>query len=467
MKRLILLSVFSAAVLAVANGAVIDATPGSLESALKNITPTDKTIQLRGQIDVRDMRALAGRKLDMLDMSEAKIVSYTSPQKDNHGQTYYAENQITQYSFFNSEFSTVVIPTGTLEIGAGAFANSAVKSLTLPSGLRVIGDHAFYGCDGLTSVKLPSALTKLGSYAFANDKALETVDMAATKVNRLNPNTFSGCGSLTTVTLPSTLVAIESHAFEGTSILALDLPTVTTLGDYALAGMESLKDIAFGPELTTVGVGVLMDDRALETIANAPENLPSLFAANCNSFDSNQVMNTLTNIGDFSLANTFATELILSPGLTSVGAGALRNVSPLSRINASALGDRIPEVEDNTFEGIDTPNVELGVEDKSVDLWRAHPVWGRFKVTPSSQTAKDEILDVVTDIRLSYVDGLLKIDSPLIIESVEVYTMNGACLLLAVPEETSFEAQLSTDENVLIIRVKTSAGAKTYKLLVY
>lgn len=465
MKRTILFSVVLSAVIFAANGTTITATPGSLESELKGISLTDDELKIKGEIDVRDLRALAEVKVATLDMSGAKIVAYSDLNRDSHGQSYYRENLIPQYTFFKAPYTSVTLPSGTVEIGAGAFADSDLKSVTLPSGLRTIGEHAFYGCSSLTSVTLPSSVSSIGVYAFANDTALKEADLSRASLTALPANLFAGCSSLSTVTLPLSLRSIGSHCFDGTAIKTLNVDGVTNFADYALAGMSRLVEINFAPGVT-FGNGVLMDDTNLQTIVNAPHNLPALFAANCSSFDSNTLMSETTSAGDFSLANTMAIELILSPGLTSVGAGALRNVETLERIDARALGDNVPEADETAFVGIDTPSVMLHVADNTENVWKEHPVWGRFNIYTGAYTGNDVIENVMADNRIVYENGILKIDSPLAIERVEVYSLAGALLLNVSPMAENFETTLSTDENMLVVRVKTSAGLYTYKLLI-
>ena len=64
----------------------------------------------------------------------------------------------------------LTVPDGVTKIAAGAFLNCMdVKgSLEMPGRVAVIGDHAFYGCDGLTSLTFKSGLgnVTVGTGAF-------------------------------------------------------------------------------------------------------------------------------------------------------------------------------------------------------------------------------------------------------------------------------------------------------------
>lgn len=45
---------------------------------------------------------------------------------------------------------------------------SKILKLSLPSELTTIGNYAFYGCSGLTSVTIPNSVTSIGNVAFAD-----------------------------------------------------------------------------------------------------------------------------------------------------------------------------------------------------------------------------------------------------------------------------------------------------------
>ncbi len=142
----------------------------------------------------------------------------------------------------------VVLPSGVTEIGDYMFYNCTVLAdVTIPSTVKTIGTRAFYNCTALKSITLPSdALTTIGSYAFAYCTALESITVP-NKVTTIGSYTFANCKKLNSITLSSTLDNIGSCAFYGCSeLVSLTIPsTVNSIGFYAFSGCTKLTSITF------------------------------------------------------------------------------------------------------------------------------------------------------------------------------------------------------------------------------
>jgi len=79
----------------------------------------------------------------------------------------YAVTAIQGHVFEEKDIYRVSIPDTVVEIGDYAFFKTRLESVTLPAHLAVLGDRAFWNCNGLQTVTLPAALTSIGWEAFA------------------------------------------------------------------------------------------------------------------------------------------------------------------------------------------------------------------------------------------------------------------------------------------------------------
>ena len=133
-------------------------------------------------------------KLSILDLSDAKIVKGGIP--------YVTASGITDQYTSNDK------------LGDLAFRGcSGLTSLPIPSSVTSIGYRAFEDCTGLTSLAIPSSVTSIGSNAFENCSGLTSITIPSS-VTSIGSGAFRGCSGLTSLTIPSSVTSIESDAFE-------------------------------------------------------------------------------------------------------------------------------------------------------------------------------------------------------------------------------------------------------------
>ena len=119
-----------------------------------------------------------------------------------------------------------------------------VKDLVIPNSVTSIGEWAFGGCSGLTSVTIPNSVTSIGERAFSGCSGLASVTIP-NSVKSIGEGAFSGCSGLTSVTIPNSVKSIGKYAFNRCSGL-----TSVTIG----SGVEYIGYEAFAncPELFDV-----------------------------------------------------------------------------------------------------------------------------------------------------------------------------------------------------------------------
>ena len=195
-----------------------------------------------------------GGKLSILDLSDAKIVKGGSEYVFfgyDSSRRYTSNDKLGDYAFYGcSGLTSLTIPSSVTSIGSEAFSGcSGLTSLTIPSSVTSIGNYAFSGCSGLTSLTIPSSVTSIGNYAFWGCSSLTSLTIPSS-VTSIGYAAFYDCSSLTSLTIPSSVTSIGEAAFSGCSgLTSLTIPSsVTSIGNYALKGCSGLTSIYVYPE---------------------------------------------------------------------------------------------------------------------------------------------------------------------------------------------------------------------------
>lgn len=129
------------------------------------------------------------------------------------------------------------------EIAGAAFSSCSIDSITLPEGLVVIGEQAFYGSD-LRYVDVPDTVESIGHGAFVDCSELRYVKLSE-NVRLMRNHLFSGCTQLQTVLLGSKIKNVGGSAFyDCENLRSIYLPeTVKKIGAEAFYGCGSLKEV--------------------------------------------------------------------------------------------------------------------------------------------------------------------------------------------------------------------------------
>ncbi len=102
-----------------------------------------------------------------------------------------------------------VMPTdgSVTSIGESAFSGcSGLTSIAIPNSVTSIGNSAFYGCSSLTSIEIPDSVTSIGAQAFYGCSGLRTII-----INAIEPPTL-GSSAIDTRYVTEILVPAESVA---------------------------------------------------------------------------------------------------------------------------------------------------------------------------------------------------------------------------------------------------------------
>lgn len=100
-------------------------------------------------------------------------------------------------------------------IGSQAFYSTGLSGINLPGGLVSLGAEAFNTCRSLSgSITIPSGVRQIGNLTFFDCRKLQEV-VFENGCNYIGTNVFANCTSLTNLVLPRTLKALGGGAFVG------------------------------------------------------------------------------------------------------------------------------------------------------------------------------------------------------------------------------------------------------------
>ena len=287
--------------------------------------------------------------LSVLDLSEAKIVEGG----DCYYYIYCTSNDVIGDRAFEgcSGLTSLNLPAGITSIGENAFSGcSGLTSLNLPAGITSIGDWTFQGCSGLTSLTLPASITSIGENAFSGCSGLTSLNLPA-GITSIGDWTFQGCSGLTSLTLPASITSIGENAFSGCSgLTSLNLPAgITEIGSWAFEGCSGLTSLNLPAGITEIGDRAFMDCSGLTSLT-LPAGITEI---GYGTFKGCSGLTSLTLPAGI-------TSLTLPAGITSgIVYGAFEGCSGLTSIYVYA--EKVPKIGGNVFEGIDAKKCTLYV----------------------------------------------------------------------------------------------------------
>ena len=159
--------------------------------------------------------------------------------------------------------TNLVIPASVTSIGRSAFSGcSGLTSVTIGNGVTSIGERAFSGCSGLMSISVGAGnanyksvngllLSKDGTRLIQGVNGDVTIGNGVTSIGE---RAFSGCSGLTSVTIPNGVTSLGSYVFYGCSgLTSVTIPaSVTSIERSAFSGCSGLTSLAFNGDAPSV-----------------------------------------------------------------------------------------------------------------------------------------------------------------------------------------------------------------------
>lgn len=172
----------------------------------------------------------------------ASAIHFTADYKDDNGYFYMLNQEdltamityewsidyLSDWTYSKSYSGNIVIPssfvnrddgltyTVTSIEGHAFYQCDGLTSVIIPSSVKSIDGYAFEGCSGLTSVFIPKSVESIGWRAFGSCTNLTTLTIENDSETAIDGYAFSDCSNLTTLNIPNSVTRISEGAFDET-----------------------------------------------------------------------------------------------------------------------------------------------------------------------------------------------------------------------------------------------------------
>ncbi|MGN0233304.1 MAG: leucine-rich repeat domain-containing protein [Bacteroidaceae bacterium] len=219
---------------------------------------------------------------------------------------------------------TANVPNGVTSIGDNAFKGcTGLSSITIPNSVTSIGHHAFESCTGLSSITIPNGVTSIGNHAFYYCTGLSSITIP-NSVTSIGYEAFRGCTGLSSITIPNGMTSIGDHAFyECTGLSSvIILNGVTSIGESAFFNCAGLSSITIPNSVTSIGNQAFYHCTGLSsiTIPNSVTSIGNQAFYGCTGLSSIFIPNSVTSIGDLAFCGCVGLSSITIPNsVISIG----------------------------------------------------------------------------------------------------------------------------------------------------
>lgn len=341
---------------------------------------------------------------------------------------------------------------------------------SIPNGVTIIDQSAFYGCLSLMSVDIPSSVETISLSAFDYTGLYENDGNWKNDVLYVDGCLINARMSLNgSYDIMEGTRLIADYAFRGcSSLTSVDIPSsVTNVGGYAFSNCSNLMSVTLGNGITSIGASAFEYCSSLTSVdvPNSVTNINEYVFINCYGLKSASIDSRV--IGDNMFQNcSNLTSVTLGDNVVSVGESAFYNCSSLTSVK---IPNSVTTIGPDAFYGTALYNNELNWTNNVlyVDNCLIEARYGVNGVDDAYEVV--EGTRVIADCAFDYVD-IVSVDIPGSVQNIG-YLAFGNCSDLEVfnvEEENKYycsvDGVLFNADKTMLVQYPRAKSEKSYSV---
>ena len=230
------------------------------------------------------------------------------------------------------------------------------KTTVIPNSVTSLGEYAFRGCTGLTSITIPNSVASIDGNAFTGTPWFDNQPDGLVYAGKVAYKYKGTMPEDTSITLEEGILGIAGNAFNGCSgLISITIPgNVTNIGDLAFYNCTGLTSVTFPNSVTSIGGYAFYKCTGLTsvTIPNSVTSIGKFAFSGCTlnsvTINSNSIMSK--DFTEYSLSNIFGNNVrtyIIGDDVTSIGYHAFYGCKKLYDV---IIGNNVTSISEGAFE---------------------------------------------------------------------------------------------------------------------
>ena len=332
---------------------------------------------------------------------------------------------------------------------------SGCKNTTIPNSVTSIGNGAFSGCSGFTSIDIPNTITSIGEKAFAYcSNATGTLTIPNT-ITYIGTNPFSGCSGIDQIVVESGNTVYDSrnncNAIIKTSSNTLISGCKNTIIPNSVISIEN-SAFSYLSDLTSI------------SIPNSVTSIGSFAFDNCVNLTSIIIPNSVTTMGTFVFQSCWhLNSVIIGNSMTYIGNYAFHNCYNLTTM--TVLSETPPNLGYDSFSTV-PKNIPVNVPIGTIEAYQNAYGWNEFTNYIENVVGVDERSNIIVSIYPTITHDKLFVKTSESVNYFEIFTMTGSLILRQPCWSDNMEIDVQNlSPGMYVLRLNTGYAVETRRFV--